>query len=144
MARLMGIDYGGKRTGIAVTDRLQIIATGLCTVATNELMPFLENYCKEEEVECFVLGDPHNLDGSATHATPLVAAFKKKLKKKFPETPIELVDESFTSKMAMQTLIASGVKKMKRRNKALLDEVSATLILKSYMEQRENEQNIIK
>ena len=136
MARIMGIDYGAKRTGIAVTDRLQIIATGLCTVPTDDLMDFLVNYCKEEEVECFVLGDPKNLDGGATHATPLVAAFKEKLREKFPDKKLEMIDETYTSKMAMQTLIASGVKKMKRRNKALLDEVSATIILQSYMEQQ--------
>lgn len=136
MPRIMAIDYGSKRCGIAVTDPLQIIANGLTTVSTHELFTFLENYFAKEEVETIVVGEPKRLNGTATHATPLVNAFVQQLSKKFPAKKIERVDERFTSKMAFQTMIDSGLKKKDRANKALVDEVSATIILQSYMETR--------
>ncbi len=133
MARIMAFDYGGKRTGIAVTDPLQIIASGLTTVATDKVMDFLETYLFTEEVECFVVGDPRSLDNEATDATSGADEFAEKLKKKYPHIQLEREDERFTSKMALRSLIDSGVSKKKRRNKALIDEVSATLILQSYL-----------
>jgi putative Holliday junction resolvase len=136
LARIIAIDYGAKRTGIAVTDPLQIIATALETVATENLLDFLDRYCRQEEVESFVIGHPLNHDGSETHASPLVAGFAKELKEKFPEKKIHFVDEAYTSKLAMRTLIASGVKKKERRQKGALDKVAATIILQDFMENR--------
>lgn len=133
MARLMAIDYGKKRTGLAVTDPLQLIASGLTTVATHELIPFLKKYLAAEPVETIVIGEPKNLDGNATHATPLVIECIRILKKNFPDIPIVKVDERFTSKMAFQTMIDSGLKKKDRQNKALVDEISATIILQEYL-----------
>lgn len=136
MARIMAFDYGLKRTGIAVTDPLQIIATGLPTVETSKLETFLKPYLAQEQVEAFVIGDPKNLDGSATHATGPVARFADQLRKWFPAIPIHFVDERFTSKLALQTLVAGGVKKKDRQNKANIDRVSATIILQLYLESR--------
>ncbi len=133
MARILCIDYGLKRTGIAVSDPLQIIATGLTTVPSNELVPFLKKYFAQEEVERIVIGEPKNLDDSDTHATPLVNAIIEKLKKDFPQIPIEKVDERFTSKMAKQAMIDMGMKKKDRRNKATVDEIAATIILQEFM-----------
>lgn len=133
MARIMAIDYGKKRVGLAVTDNSQIIASGLTTVAEKEVMDFLKDYLKTEKVEKFLLGYPLGLDGLETDATKGVEKFSEKLSKVFPNVPIVLVDERFTSKMAMQTLVQSGVSKKKRRNKALLDEVSATIMLQDYL-----------
>ncbi|MEJ7674013.1 MAG: RuvX/YqgF family protein [Chitinophagaceae bacterium] len=110
MARILCIDYGGKRTGIAVTDPLQIIATGLTTVDSNELIPFKEIFF-QEEVELIVIGEPKSLDDSDTHATPLVKGAIRKLQKEFPQIPIKTVDERFTSKMAKQAMIDMGMKK---------------------------------
>lgn len=135
MARILAIDYGLKRVGIAVTDPLQIIATGLTTVATTDVLAFLRKYVTQESVECFVVGEPKNLDNTPSESAAATNAFVDQLKKTFPNIPIKRVDERFTSKIAMQTLVRSGVKKKKRRNKKLLDEVSATLILQSYMAQ---------
>ncbi|WP_304235156.1 Holliday junction resolvase RuvX [Jiulongibacter sediminis] len=136
MARIMGIDYGGKRTGLAVTDPLQIIATALETVPTAQLMDYLKKYCQKEEVEAFVIGHPLSLDGSDTHASPLVRDFTEKLKKEFPDKEIHFVDEAYTSKMAMRSLIDSGVKKKDRRQKGSLDKIAATIILQEFMEER--------
>ncbi len=133
MKRILAIDYGTKRTGIAVTDPLQLFAQGLTTVDTKELFPFLKTYFKDEAVEKIVVGYPLGLDGEITVHQQRVDAFILELNKKFPSLPVEKEDERYTSKMAMQTLIQSGVKRMKRRNKALIDEVSATIILQSYL-----------
>ena len=133
MGRILAIDYGLKRTGIAVTDDLQIIASGLTTVATNELMPFLKNYIQQETVELFLVGEPKQMDNSPSESEKHIAPFIKKLEKAFPSIAIKRVDERFTSKMAFQTMIDSGLKKQQRKNKALVDEISATLILQSYL-----------
>ena len=132
----MGIDFGGKRTGLAVTDPLQIVATALETVPTDQLIGYLKSYCQKEEVEAFVIGYPLRLDGSDTHASPLVRDFTEKLKKEFPDKEIHFVDEAYTSKMALHSLIQSGVKKKDRRQKGSLDKVAATLILQEFMEER--------
>lgn len=136
MARIMAIDYGKKRTGIAVTDPLQIIATGLSTVDTRDIFPFLEKYFAAEPVELVLLGEPENWDGSATHATPLVAAFRKAFAKKFPAIPVRGVDERFTSKMARQSMIESGMKKKQRQIKANVDIIAATILLQEYLQSK--------
>lgn len=133
MPRLLAIDYGTKRCGIAVSDPLQIIANGLTTVHSKDLLAFLENYFAKEDVETIVVGEPKRMNGEATDATAHVEAFVKQLAKKFPSKKIARVDERFTSKMAFQTMIDSGLKKKDRRDKALIDEISATIILQSYM-----------
>ncbi len=134
MARIVCIDYGAKRTGIAVTDPLQIIATGLTTVDSKELIPFLKKYFLQEEVELIVIGEPKNLDDSDTHATPLVKEAIKKMKKEFPLIPIKTVDERFTSKMAKQAMIEMGMKKKDRKNKRNVDEIAATMMLQEYLQ----------
>jgi len=133
MPRILCIDYGKKRTGIAVTDPLQIIATGLTTVDSPELISFLKKYFQQEEVELILIGEPKNLDDSDTHATPLVNAIIKKLEKEFPKIPIKKVDERFTSKMAKQAMIEMGMKKKDRRNKRTVDEIAATIMLQEFM-----------
>jgi putative Holliday junction resolvase len=133
MARILAIDYGKKRTGIAVTDELQLIASGLTTVETDELLVFLKNYLAEESVELFLVGMPKQMDNKPSQAESLIIPFVQKLKKAFPNIPIERVDERFTSKIALKTLIDSGIKKKQRRDKRLIDEISATLILQSYL-----------
>jgi putative Holliday junction resolvase len=133
MARILSIDYGLKRTGLAVTDPLQIIATGLTTVETPKLIPFLKDYFTKEPVELIIMGEPKNWDESDTHATPLVKKAVERLKKEFPAIPIKMVDERYTSKMASQAMIEMGMKKMQRRNKALVDEIAATIMLQEYM-----------
>lgn len=133
MPRILCIDYGKKRTGIAVTDPLQIIATGLTTVDSPELISFLKTYFQQEEVELILIGEPKNLDDSDTHATPLVNAIIKKLEKEFPKIPIKKVDERFTSKMAKQAMIEMGMKKKDRRNKRTVDEIAATIMLQEFM-----------
>ncbi|MEO8821945.1 MAG: Holliday junction resolvase RuvX [Ginsengibacter sp.] len=133
MARILCIDYGKKRTGIAVTDPLQIIATGLTTVDSPELISFLKKYFLQEVVELIVIGDPKNLDDSDTHATPLVKQIIKRLEKEFPKIPIKKVDERFTSKMARQAMLDMGMKKKDRRNKRNVDEIAATIMLQEYM-----------
>ena len=134
MARILCIDYGLKRTGIAVTDPLQIIATGLTTVDSKNLVPFLKEYCKQEDVESFVIGEPKNLNDSDTHATPLVKAIIEKLKKEFPNIALKTVDERNTSKMARQAMIDMGMKKKDRRNKKTVDEIAAVIMLQEYMQ----------
>ena len=133
MPRILCIDYGKKRTGIAVTDPLQIIATGLTTVDSNELISFLKKYFQQEEVELIVIGEPKNLYDSDTHATPLVNAIIKRLEKEFPKIPIIKVDERYTSKIAKQAMIEMGMKKKDRRNKRTVDEIAATIMLQEYM-----------
>ena len=136
MSRILAIDYGLKRTGIAVTDELQIIASGLTTVHTGQLISFLKNYTDEEKVELFLVGEPKQMDNNPSESETLIIPFIEKLKKSFPNIPIKRVDERFTSKMAFQTMIDSGLKKNQRKNKALVDEISATLILQSYLYSR--------
>ena len=133
MGRLLAIDFGGKRTGIAVTDELKLIASGLTTVHTSELLDFLDKYVNSEKVELFIIGLPKQLNNEPSQSELLIAPFIKKLQGRFPHIPIVRVDERFTSKMAFQTMIDSGLSKKKRRNKALVDEISATIILQSYL-----------
>ncbi|SOE21769.1 putative holliday junction resolvase [Spirosomataceae bacterium TFI 002] len=133
MARILAIDYGKKRTGLAVTDPLQIIASSLTTVETHQLNSFLKEYFAKEEVEKVVIGLPTNLDGTATDGTPLVESFLSFFKKNFTTIPIETIDERFTSKMAKQTMIDSGMKKKDRQNKGNVDMISATIILQDYL-----------
>jgi len=138
MGKLIALDYGKKRTGIAVTDELQIIAAGLTTVETKELFPFLKDYFSKHQVDDIILGFPKRLNNEATHNTLPVLKVKERLEKEFPMFTVHLVDERFTSKMAKQTMIDSGLKKKQRQNKALVDEISATIILQSYMESLNN------
>ena len=134
MPRILSIDYGLKRTGIAVTDPLKIIATGLPTVNSKELIPFLKDYFSREQVELVIIGEPKNMDDTDTHATPLVEKFIKEFHKKFPQVPIKKVDERFTSKMASQAMIDMGLKKKQRRDKKLVDEIAATILLQEYLQ----------
>jgi RNAse H-fold protein YqgF len=133
MPRILSIDYGLKRTGIAVTDPLKIIATGLTTIESPKLIHFLKDYFKKEEVELIIIGEPRNWDESDTHATPLVQKAVERLRKEFPAIPIKTVDERFTSKMASRAMIDMGMKKKQRRNKALVDEIAATILLQEYL-----------
>lgn len=133
MARIMALDFGTKRTGIAVTDDFQMIASGLTTVNSHELLPFLENYFREETVELVLMGEPKQKDGSASQSEGAIQSFLKKFVEKFPNKEVRRVDERFTSKIAFQTMIDGGLKKKQRRNKALVDEISATIILQSYL-----------
>ncbi|WP_223550460.1 Holliday junction resolvase RuvX [Aestuariivivens sp. NBU2969] len=133
MGRILALDYGLKRTGIAVTDELQIIASGLTTVDTDKLLLFLQDYLDKEKVDLFLVGEPKQMDNTPSESEALIKPFLDKLTEQFPNIPIKRVDERFTSKMAFQTMIDSGVKKKQRKNKALLDEISATLILQSYL-----------
>lgn len=134
MPRIICIDYGLKRTGIAVTDPLKIIATGLTTIQSDKLIPFLKDYFSKEEVEKILIGEPKNWDESDTHATPLVKKIIKELKNNFSNIPIETVDERYTSKMAKDAMLQMGLKKMQRRNKALVDEIAATIMLQEYLQ----------
>ncbi|WOK06882.1 Holliday junction resolvase RuvX [Imperialibacter roseus] len=134
MGRILAIDYGGKRTGIAVTDPLQLIATPLEMVRSHELIAFLKQYLQKETVDAFVVGMPKKLDNTDTNGTLLVNRFLVQLKKEFAEMPVHLIDERFTSKMAMDTMIAGGMKKKDRRIKGNVDKISAVIILQSYME----------
>ena len=136
MTRLLALDYGTKRVGIAVTDELQLIASGLCTVRTHDCMDFLIEYLSKESVSTIVMGMPKDLRNQNTDATTYVKGFVKQIRKQFPEMKVELIDERFTSKIAFQSMIDGGLKKKARQDKALVDEVSATLILQSYMEQQ--------
>lgn len=133
MARILAVDFGTKKSGIAVSDTLQIIASGLTTVATKDLIPFLDNYVQDEDVECFVIGEPKRMNNQPSDVEADIQLFLKKLKNKFPNIPVHRVDERFTSKIAFQSMIASGINKKKRQNKELIDEISATLILQSFM-----------
>lgn len=133
MARILSIDFGKKRTGIAITDELQIIASGLTTVETKVLLPFLKDYFAKENVERVVIGEPKRLNNEPSEVVPILNEFIKKFRIDFPEMPIERMDERFTSKMAFQTMIDSGLKKKQRQNKALVDEIAATIILQDYL-----------
>ena len=133
MPRILCIDYGLKRTGIAVTDPLQIIATGLTTLHSKELIPFLKDYFIKEQVELVLIGWPTNWDDSSTHATPLVEKCIKDLQKNFPAMPVKKVDERYTSKMAKAAMLEMGMKKKDRRNKAFVDEIAATIMLQEYL-----------
>ena len=134
MGKALGIDYGTKRTGIAITDAMQIIASGLTTVSTHVLTDFIADIVIKENIEYFVVGEPKKLDGSATDSTGHVNGFIKRLKREYPSVPVHLIDERFTSKIAKQSILASGVKKKGRQNKALIDEVSATIILQNFLD----------
>lgn len=136
MARILCIDYGGKRTGLAVTDPLQIIATALTTIPTKELIPFLKNYIATEPVELILIGEPLNLDDSPTHATPLVKQAIKLLTKTFPAIPVQTVDERYSSKMAVRAMIDMGMKKKDRREKGNIDQIAATILLQEYLQNR--------
>ena len=133
MARILAIDYGGKRTGIAVTDPLQIIATGLTTIASHELIPFLKKYLQQEHVELIIIGMPKNWDESDTHGTPLVVEAIKKIKKEFPAMLLKEVDERYTSKMAKDAMLEMGMKKKDRRIKGNVDVIAATILLQEYL-----------
>ena len=133
MGRILAIDYGTKRTGIAITDELQLIASGLTTVSTNELIPFLRQYFIEEKVELVLVGEPKQKDGTPSDVEEFIQKFLKKFSNIFPLLEVKRVDERYTSKMAFQTMIDSGLKKKQRRNKALIDEISATIILQEYL-----------
>lgn len=135
MARILAIDYGGKRTGLAVTDPLQIIATGLETIESRELIPWLKKYLLQEAVELIIIGLPKNWDESDTHGTPLVEAAIKKIQKEFPDMPLKTVDERYTSKMAKDAMIEMGMKKKDRRDKKNVDLIAATIILQEYLGQ---------
>jgi putative Holliday junction resolvase len=134
MGRILSIDYGKKRTGLAVTDPLQLIASGLTTVPTHELIPFLKKYMATETVSEIIIGEPKNLDGSATDATALVTECIRILRKHFPDMPVKKIDERFTSKLATRSMLDSGLKKKDRQNKALVDEISATILLQEYLQ----------
>ncbi len=134
MAKLLAIDYGTKRTGIAVTDDLQIIASGLTAIDTTELYDFLKKYISENDVEAIIVGEMTNYDGSNTHNTKPSNEFARSLERKYPAIKIEREDESFTSRESMQAMIQGGVPKMKRKDKKLVDKISATIILQRYME----------
>lgn len=133
MGRILAIDYGKVRTGIAVTDELQLIASGLTTVLTKELLAFLNSYIETEKVDLFVVGLPKQMNNELSESENLITPFLKILESKFPNIPIKRVDERFTSKLAFQTMIDSGLNKKKRQNKALIDEISATIILQTYL-----------
>jgi putative holliday junction resolvase len=134
LSRIISIDYGLKRTGLAVTDPLKIIATGLTTIESKQLIPFLKDYFSKEEVELIIIGEPKNWDDTDTHATPLVEKCIKDLQKNFPSIPIKKVDERYTSKMAKDSMLEMGLKKKQRRNKALVDEIAATILLQEYLQ----------
>jgi len=137
MGRILSIDYGKKRIGIAVTDELQLIANGLITIEVEEIFPFLKTYCQKENVELFLVGEPKQMDYTDSSVSKYIEPFVKKLQKEFPNIPIKRVDERFTSKMAFQTMIDAGLNKKKRQNKALIDTISATIMLQSYLESLE-------
>ena len=134
--RILAFDYGTKRIGIAVTDPLQIIATGLDTIHPKDIIAFLKKYLKTEQVELFVVGEPRQMDGTPSQSAPHVKGFITTLKKYFPDIPIERIDERFTSKMASAVVAQSGFKKSDRQNKERLDTISATIILQSYLEKK--------
>lgn len=134
--RILAFDYGTKRIGIAVTDPLQIIATGLDTIHPKDIIDYLKKYLSAEQVELFVVGEPKQMDGTASQSAPHIKGFITLLKKNFPEIPVEKIDERFTSKMASATVAQSGLKKTDRQDKARLDTISATIILQTYLEKK--------
>lgn len=136
MPRVIGIDFGMKRVGLAVTDPAQLIASGLTTVSADAIFSYLASYLKSESVDCFVVGLPRQMNYDSSESEPYILEFIENLKVHFPGIPIRRVDERFTSKMAVQSTIENRLKKKKRRDKALVDEISATLILQSYLERK--------
>ena len=136
MGRILAIDYGQKRVGLAVTDELQMIATGLTTVHVKDIMSFLVDYLKKEKVDRIVVGEPRQMDYSPSESQKFITPFIKKFKKQFPHIPVDSFDERFTSKMAQSAILEAGLKKKDRQNKSLVDMVSATIILQSYMQRR--------
>ena len=133
MSRILAIDYGIKRTGIAVTDEMQMIAFGLTTISSDTAIAFLKDYFSKEKVERVIVGEPKQMNGTPSQSAEIINAFVIKFKAAFPEMPVDRVDERFTSKMAFQTMIDSGLKKKQRQNKALVDEIAATIILQDYL-----------
>lgn len=138
MGRLIAFDYGKKRIGIAVTDPGQIIASGLTTVAPNEVLKFISGYIESEQLDAFIVGKPRQMNNEPSESAELVRDFVRSLKKKFPGIPVKMVDERFTSKMAKMAMVEGGLSKKKRQDKAVVDSVSAALILQSYMESIRN------
>ena len=136
MGRILAIDYGQKRVGLAVTDELQIIANALTTVRAADIIPFLREYMSKEKVDCFVVGEPKRMNNTPSQSLQFIEPFIRSLKKIFPEIPVERMDERFTSKMATQVLIDAGLRKKDRQEKEKVDKISATLILQSYLEFR--------
>lgn len=133
LARILALDYGEKRTGIAITDELQIIASGLATIDTKKIFSFLTDYLKNENVELFIVGEPKQLNYTESESEQFIKPFLEKLNQTFPKIPVRRIDERFTSKMAFQSMIESGLNRKQRKNKSLIDEISATLILQSYL-----------
>ncbi len=136
MGRILSIDYGQKRVGIAVTDELKMIANALTTVHSKDVIAYLKDYTLKENVECFVVGEPRQMNNKASESTKFIEPFIKLLKKEFPDIPVKRMDERFTSKIAFQTMQEAGLKKKDRQNKALVDQISATLILQSYLDSK--------
>ena len=136
MARILALDYGTRRTGIAITDPFQLIASGLTTVPTDDLWDFLEQYLREEDVERIVVGEPRQMDNTPSEVEGAISTFLKELSKRYPKLPVSRQDERFTSKMALRTMVEGGMKKKKRRQKETLDQISATLILQSYLSRK--------
>lgn len=136
MPRILAIDYGLKRTGIAVTDEMQIIASGLTTIPSETILSFLTDYFSNEKVGKVLIGEPKQMNGEPSESAPIIEVFVAKFKLTFPEMPMERVDERFTSKMAFQTMIDCGLKKKQRQNKALIDEISATIMLQDYLSRK--------
>jgi putative Holliday junction resolvase len=141
LGRILAIDYGRKRCGIAVTDELQIIANGLATVPAHELPGWLKNYLSKEKVDVIVVGEPKQMNNQPSEALQYIRPFVARLKKDFPGVPVEMLDERFTSKMAFQAMIDGGLKKKDRQNKELVDTISATILLQSYMEAKRFQNN---
>ncbi len=140
MGRILAIDYGRKRTGIAVSDPLQIISTALQTVETHTLIPFLKDYISRETVDCIVVGEPRQMNNQPSESVVYIEPFIRQLKKEFPEIPVERIDERFTSKIASRAIQQSGLKKKDRRDKSLVDSVSAVILLQSWFEKNKIEQ----
>ena len=136
MSRILAIDYGRKRTGLAVSDTMQIIANGLTTVPTHELLDFIAGYVQKEPVERIIIGLPKQMNNEVSENMKYIEPFVRLLKKKIPEMPVEFVDERFTSVLAHRTMLGAGLKKKDRQNKALVDEISATIILQTYLESK--------
>lgn len=136
MARILAIDYGLKRTGIAITDQMQIIASGLTTIPSETVIPFLKDYFCKEQVERVLIGEPKQMNNEPSQSTPIIETFVSKFKENFSDMTLERVDERFTSKIAFQTMIDSGLKKKQRQNKSLIDEISATIMLQDYLSRK--------
>lgn len=134
MARILAIDYGLKRTGIAITDEMQLIASGLTTIPSETVLAFLKDYFSKEKVEKVIIGEPKQMDGTPSESAVIIEKFIVLFQKEFPQMPLDRVDERFTSKMAFQTMLDSGLKKNQRKNKALIDEIAATIMLQDYLQ----------